>query len=124
MKTELVVYRQPKADCVPGSLYVNDKFFCYTLEPVNAIPEGRYKLGWHSSPHLREVVPILLDVPGRSYILIHVGNTVKDTEGCILVGYDRMGDTVLHSRAAFEDLLHRLEGTTGFLTTTGSPLPA
>ena len=28
----------------------------------------------------------LSDVPGRSKILIHVGNTAKDTKGCILLG--------------------------------------
>jgi hypothetical protein len=31
-----------------------------------------------------------MDVPGFSFIMIHIGNTVKDTEGCLLLN-NRMG---------------------------------
>jgi len=41
--------------------------------------EERYsrKYGWHY---------MLKDVEGRTYILIHFGNYVKDTQGCIILG--------------------------------------
>lgn len=52
---------------------------------VSCIPTGVYRGAHHSSAaypdHYR-----LLNVQGREGILIHAGNTVKDTQGCILVG--------------------------------------
>lgn len=47
----------------------------------------------------------LLAVPGRSDILIHCGNTVADSLGCVLVGqslsFGPQGWEIAHSQAAF-----------------------
>lgn len=75
-------------------------FRCYTLEDawrdnrqmVSCIPTGLYEVvphGWEkdSKPRFKRSYR-LLDVPNRSAILIHTGNTDKDTHGCILVGHE------------------------------------
>lgn len=66
-------------------------YLCHTLEPsISAlhpcIPTGIYKFEMRESPRFHRVLPRLLHVKGRSGILIHSGNTAKDTKGCILVG--------------------------------------
>jgi 23S rRNA-/tRNA-specific pseudouridylate synthase len=43
-------------------------------------------------------------VKGYDGVLIHCGNTDKDTEGCILVGYNKEVGKVVNSQAAFEML--------------------
>lgn len=58
---------------------------------ISCIPEGAYiaerVLGVTTSGGMYITETFRLqDVPGRSGILFHVGNTVKDTQGCILVG--------------------------------------
>ncbi len=72
------------------------EFACFTVElpwldnqrDVSCIPEGLYECRpWDSvrfSPSY-----ILMDVPVRSHILIHSGNTIHDIRGCIAVGTDR-----------------------------------
>lgn len=75
----------------------NSNFLCYTLErpwddnePMKScIPAGIYNCISYSSAKFPDVWQVC-NVPGRSNILIHNGNTDKDTEGCILVG-DHMG---------------------------------
>lgn len=54
-----------------------------------AIPSGRYQLGVHQSPRFGRALPLVRDVPDFSWILMHAGNDVDDTEGCILVGRRR-----------------------------------
>lgn len=52
---------------------------------ISCVPTGTYTCRRYSSkrfPDVWEVFP----VPGRSLILIHNGNTIDHTEGCILVG--------------------------------------
>ena len=68
-----------------------------TLKPF-AIPEGRYAVVISYSPKKKEWLPILLGVPLFQGIRIHVGNTAKDTLGCILVGKNLEKGMVLNSR--------------------------
>ena len=66
-----------------------------------AIPEGKYQVIVNMSARFRRILPLLLDVPGFSGIRIHAGNTIKDTEGCILPGMGSIGDSVVHSRDGY-----------------------
>lgn len=78
-----------------GKLLLDDKIIAYTLERpwlnnqnyVSCIPEGLYQCVLHNGDKFQNVWE-LLNVPGRSSILIHNGNFVTDTDGCILVGQD------------------------------------
>lgn len=84
---------------------------CYTLElpwlanqrNVSCIPKGIYGVVQHNGAKYKGVWR-LLDVPNRDGILIHAGNTKKDTEGCILVGIGENRFGVTESRKAIEML--------------------
>ena len=52
---------------------------------ISCIPSGTYLVKRHISPKFGQCFKIQ-DVKGRSDILIHSGNVVKDTLGCVLVG--------------------------------------
>ena len=52
---------------------------------VSCIPPGTYLVKRHISPKFGQCFKIQ-DVKGRSDILIHSGNVVADTIGCVLVG--------------------------------------
>jgi hypothetical protein len=82
-----------------GELHVNGVFECFTLEdtvrPVKikgetAIPEGRYEVVVNFSERFQRPLPLLLNVPNFEGVRIHPGNTDKDTEGCILVGWTKV----------------------------------
>lgn len=96
-----------------GELYVNNEFFCYTLEDVvreekikneTAIPSGEYEITITYSPRFKRYLPLLHNVPNFSGIRIHPGNTHRDTEGCILVGMTKTKDFIGNSRTAFNKL--------------------
>ena len=88
-------------------------YICDTLEPQwrdyakgarkikgkSAIQEGRYPVVITYSPKFKQWLPLLVNVPMFSGIRIHAGNdAVKDTQGCILVGENRVRGKVLNSR--------------------------
>ena len=51
----------------------------------------------------------LVNVPGRDNVEIHVGNTVQDTHGCILIGFNFTWDQagISSSKACFENFMRR-----------------
>lgn len=87
---------------------------------ITAIPTGRYRvtLGVQSPKFSKKAIyqfcngylPRLINVPGYEGVLIHVGNTDKDTEGCLLVGRNTQVGKVLESRKTFIALYDRLLG--------------
>ena len=90
-------------DAVLGSLYVGGIKVCETLEnKAKLIPCGEYNLNVSDSQKFGRMLPLVYndEVPMRRGIRIHVGNSVKDTEGCILVGFERNGDKLINSRNA------------------------
>ena len=52
----------------------------------------------------RGYLPRLLNVKGFDGILIHIGNTQKDSAGCILVGENKVAGRVVNSTATFRRL--------------------
>ena len=79
---------------IHGMLYDQEnEEMCVTYErpwlsnkqSVSCIPNGTYRVTIHMSPSKGRCFKIH-DVQGRTDILIHPGNTLKDTYGCILVG--------------------------------------
>jgi len=79
-----------------------------------AIPKGKYPLIWQQSPKFGWCYQIA-EVPGFQRILIHPGNTVSDSQGCVLIGTRREGDRLLESRVAFEKLNNFLQHKDGFI---------
>lgn len=53
---------------------------------VSCIPAGEYAYEVRFSSKWKRKVVWLYNVPSRSAIQIHVGNRIKDSLGCILVG--------------------------------------
>lgn len=93
-----------------GTLSLEGQHLAYTLErPEVQIPAGTYSVEIRYSPRFKRPLPHLLDVPGRSDILIHAGNWPRDTEGCILVGLQLGTDMILQSRLALDPLVIRIQ---------------
>jgi hypothetical protein len=94
-----------------GAMFRDGVEVCRTLEEpwrdnqpkVSCIPPGVYKCAPHNGFHFRDVWKVE-NVPGRSAILIHAGNTLDDTEGCILVGLKSVDTGVALSRLAMNKL--------------------
>lgn len=106
-------------DYTIGKLYIDGKYFCDTLEDTvrapgvkipgrTAIPAGKYKIKLTESLRFKKLMPRLENVPGFTGVLIHAGNTAEDTEGCILVGKNRVKGKVLDSRETFARLFKLL----------------
>ena len=128
---EILLQRVAKKDKYTiGKLYVNNQYFCDTLEDIDrgltqsmteqqikskkvygetAIPTGTYRIIISYSNRFKKQMPLLLNVPGFSGIRIHTGNTEKDSLGCILVGKNKAVGKVLESRDTYNKLFSILQ---------------
>jgi hypothetical protein len=81
------------------------------LKPF-AIPEGRYAVVITWSPKFKMWLPVLLGGPDFNHLFkgirIHMGNTAKDTQGCILVGRNQLVGQVLESRKWLYELKQKI----------------
>lgn len=125
---EILVKRRYFADTYTiGTMYINGERFCDTLEDKNrddnhngkfdngekkimnetAIPFGKYDVIVNYSPRFKRELARLLNVPNFEGVLIHRGNTDKDTSGCILVGENKVKGKVINSTPYEIELVKR-----------------
>ena len=87
---------------------------------ITAIPRGTYEITLDVvSPKYSKVqfykdvcngkVPRLKNVKGFDGILIHAGNTDKDSSGCLLVGQNKVKGQVVNSKETFKQLYKLLQ---------------
>lgn len=87
---------------------------------ITAIPRGTYDITLDViSPKYSKVqfykdvcngkVPRLKNVKGFDGILIHAGNTDKDSSGCLLVGQNKVKGQVVNSKETFKQLYKLLQ---------------
>lgn len=88
------------------------------IQGNSAIPYGRYRIDMTTKspkysnflryPWARDYngcLPRFMDVPSFEGVLIHVGNTVKDTDACLLTGYNTQKGYVTSSTRTFLTLM-------------------
>ena len=93
-----------------------------------AIPTGKYQVTLKVKSHRFSkkkqydfcggYLPRLINVPAFEGVLIHIGNTAKDTEGCILVGRNTKVGKVLESGVTFRELYAKLKESNGYIFIT------
>lgn len=95
-KKSLTLFRVSKSEIVTQGVLINDETglpICLTLEEpwknnaqgVSCIPAGEYIVVPHVNSKGSPVF-LITNVKSRTAIQIHIGNTTKDIEGCVLVG--------------------------------------
>ena len=104
-----------------GTLLINSKIFCVTLEPpdelnetdISSIPAGQYMCYRYSSDRYPDTFQVM-NVPNRYKILFHAGNFNEDTEGCILLGVIKAARAVLNSGETFKQFMEIMLGIDKF----------
>ena len=128
----LLIRNEIRPDCIRGTLFVGAERFEILERPwaANArnescIPAGSYAVSFlprSASGKYRDVFH-LAPVEGRSGILIHSGNTVDHSRGCLIIGKRRGWlagkPAVLNSRTALGELAALTRRTTFHLTILG-----
>ena len=108
-----------------GRLYINEEYFCDTIEDTDrglnsymsleevkakkvkgktAIPTDTYRVKITYSPRFKKDMPLIENVVGFEGIRIHSGNTAEDTEGCIIVGENKVVGKVINSKETYNKL--------------------
>ena len=128
-----------KKDYTIGKLYIDDVYFCDTLEDTvrdlnkngkfdgnekkvygqTAIPYGTYEVATNvvSSRFKNRVwakpyngkIPRLLNVQSFDGVLLHPGSSQLDTSGCILVGKNTIIGRLTDSQKTFHLLMQKIK---------------
>ena len=121
-------YRSSKY-CI-DKLYINGKYFSDALEDPDrgltdsmsleeikrikvkgdtCIPYGTYNVTITYSPRFKKNLPLINNVKGFEGIRIHSGNTPQDTEGCLLLGFNRVKGQVVDSRITVSKFITQIQ---------------
>lgn len=122
-----------------GKLYIDDKYFCDTLEDTvrdldkngkfdngekkikgeTAIPYGTYEITTNvvSQRFKNRVwakpyggkIPRLINVPSFDGVLLHPGSSAEDTSGCLLVGKNTIVGRLTDSQKTFHALMRKIK---------------
>jgi hypothetical protein len=110
---QMIVKRGQRGPLViSGEMFIQDTHACYTLENLSdAIPAGTYRVTIYESPKFGRPMPLLLNVPERSFIEIHWGTYPRNYKGCIGVGQMRDLSTgeIFNTRVAFDSLFQAIQ---------------
>lgn len=97
--------------------------FAKKRKGLTAIPTGTYRVTLAvQSPKFKTraqyqfcngYLPRLINVPAFEGVLIHIGNTANDTEGCLLVGKNTIVGKVTDSAKTFKALYQKLKAAKG-----------
>lgn len=123
-----------------GKLYIDDVYFCDTLEDTvrdlnksgkfdngeqkikgkTAIPYGVYEITTNVvSPRFKDrawakpydgKIPRLINVLSFDGVLIHPGSSAADTSGCLLVGKNTIVGRLTDSQKTFHALMQKIKG--------------
>ena len=114
---ELLLQRSYFKEGTNGTLFINGKFSCFTIElpwrdnkrNISCIPEGVYEIQPRFSKKFQHHL-IVKDVKGRSYILFHPANDAnKELLGCIApVTYLKGIGKGTYSRNTMQKLLSKV----------------
>jgi hypothetical protein len=69
-----------------------------------AIPAGKYRVVPHVSYTVKEIRPMLLEVPNYWGVFIHIGNNPEQTDGCLLPGKNKGDNYVFESGKAYNEI--------------------
>lgn len=122
-----------------GKLYIDDNYFCDTLEDTvrdlnkdgkfdngekkikgkTAIPYGMYEITTNivSQRFKNRVwakpyggkIPRLINVPSFDGVLLHPGSSAEDTSGCLLVGKNTIVGRLADSQKTFHALMQKIK---------------
>ena len=122
-----------------GKLYIDDNYFCDTLEDTvrdlnkdgkfdngeekikgkTAIPYGTYEITTNivSQRFKNRVwakpyggkIPRLINVPSFDGVLLHPGSSAEDTSGCLLVGKNTIVGMLTDSQKTFHALMQKIK---------------
>jgi Family of unknown function (DUF5675) len=110
-----------------GELFVNDTFFCYTIEDKvrakpgewkpnlkvyekTAIPYGRYPVLVTWSNRFKRMLTGIFNVPDFEGIRIHNGSSELSSAGCIIISYQKddglngKNNKIVNDKKAMNDL--------------------
>lgn len=114
-----------------SEMSIDGKKECFVLEDVvrpagvkvhgkTAIPAGEYDVKMTMSNRFKKIMPLVYNNPkdlsvvdskGVSWagVRIHAGNTDEDTDGCLILGKNRLVNMVIDSRPVVASVYHQIE---------------
>jgi len=122
---ELKLIRHPRLNDTQGQIFINGVEYCKTLEDIDrkletagcpakipkltCIPRGKYEVIINFSDRFKKYMPLLLNVKCFEGVRIHNGSYTENTDGCILVGSEFIGDVLTGSKITFTKLMTELK---------------